>query len=150
MQIGKLRHRLEIQRYDETADAYGEPIKGYEHYADAFCSIRPLNGSEPFNEKQFHTEQTHKIVMRWMRGIESTMRLVWFDDYEGRYRVFELIGNPINYYQNSKMILVNVKELFNHDIPHPIAPIIPPTLTVRADTTWVTADTTQYTADKGA
>ena len=120
MQIGKLRHKVEIQRYNESVDAYGEPIKQWEHYSNAWTSIRPLTGREPFNDKEFHTEQTHKIVMRWQRGLESTMRFLWFDDYEGRTRVFELIGNPINFNQNSRDTLFNSKEIFDHDIPHPI------------------------------
>jgi len=120
MKIGRLRHQIQVFRYEEKQDEYGEPIKTYEFYSKAYAEIRPLTGREPFDEKMFITEQTHKIYMRWMRGLESTMRLVWHDAYEGRDRMFEIIGNPINHMEKSKLTMFNAKEMFNHDIPHPL------------------------------
>ena len=60
------------------------------------------------------TEQTHRINIRYIDGVESTMRI----KYGTRY--FEIIGNPINYMEQNKYLTFNVKELFDHDSVHPI------------------------------
>jgi len=114
MKAGKLRHLVQIQRYIEAPDDLGEPIKGYELFANAYAEIRPLLGRENFAEKQLNSTQTHKIKIRYIEGIESTMRIV-FDN-----RIFELIGFPVNFEERNIFLTFNVAEKYDHDNAHPI------------------------------
>lgn len=114
MQGGKLRHLITIEKYTETQDAVGGVSKTYETFTRAWASIQPMLGREHFTEQRVSSEQTHRINMRYIPGVESTMRI----KYNGR--VFELIGYPINYMEQNKYLTFNVKELYDHDAVHPI------------------------------
>ena len=113
MKAGLLRNFLTIQRYTETGDAVGQPIRTYVKYADVWASVQPMTGRETFTEQRVSTEQTHRINMRYIEGIESTMRIIWGS------RVFEIIGNPINYMERNTYLTFNVKETFDHETVHP-------------------------------
>jgi len=114
MQAGLLRHLVVIEKYVETRDPTGGVIKTYSEFAQAWASIQPMLGREHYTEQRVSTEQTHRINMRYIPGVESTMRLT----HNGR--IFEIIGNPINYMEQSKYLTFNVKELYDHDTVHPI------------------------------
>lgn len=115
MNAGKLRHLVTIEKYVEGKDAVGGITKTYEQFAQAWASIQPMLGREHFTEQRVSSEQTHRINMRYIPGIESTMRIT----HNGR--TFELIGYPINYMEQNKYLTFNVKELYDHDTVHPIA-----------------------------
>ena len=114
MRAGRLRHLVTIEKYTETQDAVGQPISAYTTFAQAWCSIQPMLGRENFAEQMVSTEQTHKINMRYISGIDSTMRLKFGTRY------FEIIGNPINFMERNTYLTFNVKELYDHDTVHPI------------------------------
>lgn len=114
MKAGTLRHLVTIEKYTETPDAVGGISKTYATHAQAWASIQPMLGREHFTEQRVSSEQTHRINMRYISGIESTMRIT----YNGR--TFELIGPPINYMEQNKYLTFNVKELYDHDTVHPI------------------------------
>ena len=108
MKEGKLRHLVQLQKYIE------EPIKRYEKFTDVFAEIRPLLGRENFAEKQLNSTQTHKIKIRYIEGIESTMRIVFNN------RIFELIGFPVNFEERNIFLTFNVAEQYDHDNVHPV------------------------------
>lgn len=114
MQAGKLRHKVAIYKYGESKDAVGGIVKAYTLFTYAWASVQPMLGREHFTEQRVSTEQTHRINIRYISGVESTMRIVWGT------RVFEVIGAPINYMEQNKYLTFNVKETFDHDTAHPI------------------------------
>jgi len=110
MQSGRLRHLVEVWKYKEVTDEYGQPQKNYTKIADAFAEIRPLTGRENFYEKMEVTDQTHKILMRHIPiQLDATMQI----RYDGR--VFEVIGQPVNVFERDIMWQFNVKEVFHAD-----------------------------------
>ena len=113
MQIGRLRNLIEVWKYVEQTDAFGEPIKNYTLITKAYAEIRPLLGTETFNEKEVHTEHTHKILMRYIpTPIDATMQI--------RYgtRIFEVHGQPSNWMERDIQLIFNCTELFDHDLIH--------------------------------
>lgn len=114
MQAGKLRHLVTIQKYVEGRDAMGGITKDYVEFSKAWASIQPMLGREKYTEQRVHSEQTHRINMRYIPGVESTMRIL----FDGR--VFELVGPPINFMERNTYLTFNVKELYDHDTVHPI------------------------------
>jgi len=124
MQGGRLRHKVSIWKYTEAQDGYGQPIKEYKKLGDAWAEIRPLLGTESFNDKMVHTEHTHKILMRYNKlytaEVDATMQIRYLDNVRGRIRVFEIHGDPSNYMERDFQLQFNVKEVFDHDVSHPI------------------------------
>ena len=113
MKAAKLRHKVEIQKYVTTKDTFGEEIKTYEHFKYAYAEIRSLLGRENFAEKQLNSTQTHKIKIRYLAGIDSTMRILHNN------RVFELIGFPVNYEERNIFLTFNVAEKYDGGDIHP-------------------------------
>ena len=108
MQIGRLRHLVEIWKYTETKNDYGEPDRTYELLTKAWAEVRPLLGREGFYEKMEVTEQTHKILMRYTPlPLDATMQI----RYDGR--TFEVIGQPSNWMERNIQWQFNVKEVFD-------------------------------------
>ena len=113
MKAGKLRHLVSLEKYVETFDEFGEPVKTYQEFMKAWAEIRPLLGQEHFNEKEYHSEQTHRIQVRYRPGMEQTMRFVY------RGRKFELVGPTSNWMERDIFCFFRVKEVFDHSIIHP-------------------------------
>ncbi len=117
MQGGRLRHLVEVWKYEEKSDKYGEPIKSYELVTKAWAEIRPLKGTETFNEKEVHTEHTHKILMRYYEAdLNATLQIRYDKTGDGsNIRVFKVAGDPSNWMERDIQWIYNVKELFDHD-----------------------------------
>ena len=120
MQIGRLRHLVELWAYVETPDEFGEPIKKYTLVTKMWSQIRPLKGLEYFNEKEFHTEHTHKIMCRYFDlDIDATMQIRYDKIGDGKnIRIFEVDGDPSNHLENNIFWLFSVNEKFEHDDIH--------------------------------
>jgi len=119
MQIGRLRHLVELWSYVETPDEFGEPIKNYTLITKAWAEIRPLKGTETFNEREVHTEHTHKILMRYFDlKLDSTMQIRYDKKGDGVYRTFEVAGDPSNWMERDINWIFNVSEVFRHDDVH--------------------------------
>jgi len=105
---------VSLERLVETADDYGQPIKTWVKVLDMFCEIRPLLGTETYNERELHTEHSHKILTRYQHiNFFATMRIV-FDD-KGTIRIFDVFGDPSNWMERDIQMIFNVREKFEHD-----------------------------------
>ena len=120
LQIGKLNHLVELWAYVETPDEFGEPIKNYTLVTKAWSEIRPLKGTETFNEKEVHTEHTHKIMMRYFDlDLDATMQIRYDKIGDGKViRTFEVAGDPSDWMERDIFWVFNVKEQFEHDDIH--------------------------------
>ncbi len=114
MNISRMRHLITIERLTEKADDYGQAIKTWVKLADAYAEIRPLKGTEAYNEKEVHTEHTHKIYCRYFyMDLNATMRIKFQD--VGRVRYFDVDGDPSNFLERDISWLFSVNESFEHD-----------------------------------
>lgn len=77
MEAGKLRHKIDIQKFTTSKDSYGEDIKTWASFHKTYASVRPLRGKEYFDTQQIVPEVDSKITMRYKSGIAPTMRVVW-------------------------------------------------------------------------
>jgi len=76
MQAGKLRHQVDLQSRTLTADAYGGQIEHWSTFAtDIWASIEPLTGSEQWRAQQAQSSTTHKVMIRYLAGVTTTMRV---------------------------------------------------------------------------
>lgn len=82
---GTLRHLVDIERYVETQDAVGQPIKDWSNFATVHADVRQLTGREPFMAQERFSEANIMVITRYVPGItgtnvNTTMRIVWQGD----------------------------------------------------------------------
>ena len=80
MRAGNLRNKAIIQKVGTTTNEYGEPEEGdFETFKTVWCSITPISGNEKFLSNADFSKTTHKIRIRYIPGVNASMRLVWKD-----------------------------------------------------------------------
>ena len=88
---GRLRCRITFQRFDGACDAYGAPLladdEHWADYASAWAAVDPLSGREFFAAEQSQSEVTHRVLLRYMAGIETEMRIRY-----GKKRILEIVS----------------------------------------------------------
>jgi SPP1 family predicted phage head-tail adaptor len=76
MRAGDLRHHFLIQEQLASQDSYGQAVSPWTNFAWAWGSIEPINGREFFAVQQVRSEVDTKVRMRFLAGVQSTMRIV--------------------------------------------------------------------------
>lgn len=78
MRGGQLRKRLDIQNFTATSkDAHGNPVKVWTVENTRWGKIEPLTGKE-FELAGANTSRlTHKITIRYYKGLSVTQRIVY-------------------------------------------------------------------------
>ncbi len=79
--VGKMRHRITLQRFDGERDGYGDPLEDDDdHWADVattWAAIDPISGREFYAAEQSQSEVTHKVRLRYHPGLTTAMRISW-------------------------------------------------------------------------
>lgn len=86
MKIGRLRHRITIQKYTATRDSFGADVEDWTDIANVWASITPVSGKEYYAAQQINAEITTKITIRYIKDINPKMRVVFKD------RMFEILS----------------------------------------------------------
>lgn len=91
IEAGKLRHRISICDPDLSQDASGAvATDSGAPFADVWASIESLAGKELYTAQQTVSEVTHRIVIRWRRGIVARQ----FIRFAGRFFLIQAVSNP--------------------------------------------------------
>lgn len=75
MQIGKLRHKVELQSVQRTKNAYMEDIEDWVTFAIQWASIEPLRGTQALIAQQIEAEMTHRVVVRYNASLTADCRV---------------------------------------------------------------------------
>lgn len=89
MNIGKLRHKIELQSYTTTADDVGHPVKTWTTHSTVWAWVRPLSGREQLSAGGVAAEITHKVTIRYNDTLAITDRI----KFGTRYFAINFIGN---------------------------------------------------------
>lgn len=81
---GRLRERVTIQQAAETRNGLGETVQSWATFAERWASVDGLSSREVLLQGQQQTEISHRVRMRYVDGMTSTMRILW------RGRVLEI------------------------------------------------------------
>lgn len=81
---GKLRERVRIEQASEARNSMGEVVQTWTLFAARWASVDGLSSREFLLQGQQQTEITHRVRMRYVPGMTSSMRIVW------RERVLEM------------------------------------------------------------
>ena len=77
MQIGKLRHRVAIEKPGYTQDpTTGEMVPGWETVATVWASKRPSSAREFKQSQAGQSEISGEFVIRYRSDVDATMRIV--------------------------------------------------------------------------
>jgi SPP1 family predicted phage head-tail adaptor len=79
MRAGDLRHRIIIQQNTPTANAMGEYVDTWTTFAEVWAAIEPDTGNTTYAAKQLNSEASGKIRIRYLSGLEPTMRISYQD-----------------------------------------------------------------------
>lgn len=64
MQAGRLRHRLKIERQDQSTDQYGAVVKTWVKVAEVQAAIDSVSGREYLASERSLAEESVKITLR--------------------------------------------------------------------------------------
>lgn len=79
MNIGQLRHRVEVQQEIRTSDGMGGFTVEWKKVATYFARVSPMRGEESLIHRQLQDRITHMVVMRWHPLVKASQRLVHND-----------------------------------------------------------------------
>lgn len=95
--IGEMRHRIKIQELVRIDDGYGGAVEDWVDIANIWAKVEPLRGEERYTAQQIKSELTHKITIRFIKGIKPQMRVIFND------RIFN-IESTINIEEKKRYI----------------------------------------------
>ena len=93
MRAGRLRELITIKEKVVTLNAYGEEEIVWiaiTNGSDIPAGVEPISGKEYFEAKQINESISTKIIIRYMTGINSAMRI-----YHGSDE-YEILSPPID------------------------------------------------------
>jgi SPP1 family predicted phage head-tail adaptor len=105
VRIGRMRHRITIQRRAITFNDLGEPVETWSDWKRIWASVEPLSGREYFSSAQAQAEVTHRIRMRRADGFTTTDRIVFND------RVFEVDSIQNIGERNKELVVMAVEQV---------------------------------------
>lgn len=100
MRAGRLRHRVTIQTYQTTRDAYGAEIKDWIDGPTIWASVEPINGREYFAAAQANAETSVRIRCRYRADLASATGTTHRLAYQGRvYKIDSVIDRDMRHIQ---------------------------------------------------
>ena len=99
MDPGKLNKRITFQLQDLDSED-----EEWEDIATTWANINPISGKEYYSAETINSDLTHKIRLRYRRGITPDMRIL----YNGR--IFYIVS-VINEYEKNTMLRLMCREL---------------------------------------
>lgn len=101
---GKYRHVIAIEKLDKNKNKYGEPTNKWIEFLQVRAAIYPISGREFFSAEKVNSEVTHKINIRYIKGLTPDMRIKFGD------RLFSIIS-IINFQERNTELQILAKEL---------------------------------------
>lgn len=94
MRSGSLRHKIVFQQLTVQSDTYSKSAETWTDQVSTFAAIWPIRGNEKLENLRLENEVTHKIRIRYHRGLHPKMRIRYFKDNANRYYNIQSIINP--------------------------------------------------------
>ena len=75
--IAKMRHRIKFQSLSLVSDGQGGSTESWVDFAEVWADVKPISGRERLFAQRIEDIQDHKIIIRYLDGITTTMRIVF-------------------------------------------------------------------------
>ena len=99
MNPAQLRHRIKFQVQDLEQDK-----EIWNDVLTTWANINPISGKEYYSAETINSDLTHKIRLRYRKGLTPDMRVIYND------RIFYIIS-VINEYEKNTMLQLMCREL---------------------------------------
>lgn len=106
MNIGRLRHRITLQKQRNRPSDYGAAVAEWHDVHHVWAEVKPLSGREYFANAQIQSDITTQIWLRYLPDVDSTMRVVFGG------QLYDIVS-VINYKSLNKTLLLQCKEQAN-------------------------------------
>lgn len=110
IEAGRLRHVVAIQQSAVTPNEFNEQEVNWQTVATVDANIEPLSGRELWAAAQAQSQVSHKLTMRYYKGLTAKMRLMHHDYTLGKDRVFNIESITNAGEVNRKMIVMATEE----------------------------------------
>jgi len=90
MRAGNLRHKITFQQLTVANDTWGHSNETWTDEVTTFAAIWPLRGTERLEAAKLDNEVSHKIRIRYKKGLHPKMRIKFGTRY---FNVLSII-NP--------------------------------------------------------
>lgn len=77
---GALDQTVVIESLTVSQDSYGGPVETWATFATVRARAVSQKGDEGFAAARVNARRTVKFQLRWLAGVEPTMRLTWRGD----------------------------------------------------------------------
>ena len=104
MDVGKLRHRVELHQVGSNQDSYGQSVRTWTKYDTVWASIIPLQGRELEHAKQISAETNFKVTIRYNKNVTVEDRVIFNE------RILEVTA-VINVHEQNIMQFLFCKEI---------------------------------------
>jgi len=97
VRAGDLRHWLLIESKTVAVDSNGDRTETWATFAECWGHIRSGSGREFFGAKQTITDLSHDVLIRYVAGVTTDMRIKYVDPKNGnaeRYFNIRAVNNP--------------------------------------------------------
>ena len=101
--IGRMRHRVTIQKGTDTTDAGGGRSVSWGTLKEVFADIQPQSGTNVYRHDQEQEHVTHKIIIRHREDIGTNYRIKFGT------RIFN-IHSIINESERNRFLVLNCEE----------------------------------------
>lgn len=104
---GRLNQHITIQRLDKTArDALGQPKKdAWVDVCACWAEITVASVREFWAAKAAHAELTHRVTIRYRKGITADMRVLWGS------RELKIAAPPADYNSRRQYLVLKCREV---------------------------------------
>ena len=99
MNPGELKHRITFQVQDLEQEE-----ETWKDILSTWANINPISGKEYYSAETINSDLTHKIRLRYRKGITPDMRVIYND------RIFYIIS-VINEHEKNTMLQLMCREL---------------------------------------
>lgn len=107
-----LRILADIMQPAVQANKYGDPSDAvFTPLAQAYIEVESLSGQQLVEARQVHPETSHRVRMRYVKGVTAACRVVWYSAAEKRTRTLEIVGPPMNAGERDTMLTLLCREL---------------------------------------
>jgi SPP1 family predicted phage head-tail adaptor len=77
MRSGTMRDFVTLTHSTPTTDARFGTTPGWTNYAQVWCNVKPVDGTEEFMQQGVQTSVTHTIQMRYRADVTNTDRIIY-------------------------------------------------------------------------
>jgi SPP1 family predicted phage head-tail adaptor len=110
MQSGALRYRVTIQQQATSRSTMGSEQPTWTTFAQTWAGFEPLSGRELLAAKQVQGEDTTRITIRYMAGINPKMRVIFLDRRQSnKTRIFDITSITNTGERNREIVMLCIE-----------------------------------------